>query len=269
MSNSIKQAFDTVCASQELKNSTMQFLENNAFSKRKTKLHFARYAAVVACFLIVAFGAVTTSLYFTPVAAVSIDVNPSVEMQINCFERVISVKGYGSEAQSITEEISVNNMKYDKALDTLLCSAQMSEYLSADACIDITFSCENQDKCDTMQKSISDCINRGNYKAECEVSALDNEQAQAAKESSMSMGKYKAFLTLKELNPEITQEEVQDLTMSQIRELISQYSATSENDTDEESTTQPCEACSQADGSKGEHKGKNNQSKGKHKNKNS
>lgn len=46
----------------------------------------------------------------------------------------------------------------------------------------------------------------------------------AAHEAGMSFGKYKAFLELQALNPDITAEDIKDLTMRQIRDMIAELS---------------------------------------------
>ena len=51
-----------------------------------------------------------------------------------------------------------------------------------------------------------------------------SEEVEKAHESGLSYGKYKAFLELQKLDPTITVEEIQSMTMREIRERISQLS---------------------------------------------
>ena len=66
----------------------------------------------------------------TPVSYISIDVNPSLELELNCFARVITAQAYNEEAKSILEEISVRGEKYTEAIEIIMESEEMSGYLT-------------------------------------------------------------------------------------------------------------------------------------------
>ena len=83
MYDRIKEAFDQVTASEELKSQTKAYL---AQKSRRPRLVIP--AAIVAVFLLLCGG---YYLYFIPTATISIDINPSLELSINRFDRVISV----------------------------------------------------------------------------------------------------------------------------------------------------------------------------------
>ena len=53
------------------------------------------------------------------------------------------------------------------------------------------------------------------------------------KTAGLSFGKYQAWQVLQDLNPDITLEEVQDMTMSEIRDLIRKYSREKSQDGDQ------------------------------------
>ena len=40
-------------------------------------------------------------LYFTPIAEISIDINPSIELRVNRFDQVISVDGLNGDGQAL------------------------------------------------------------------------------------------------------------------------------------------------------------------------
>lgn len=57
------------------------------------------------------------------------------------------------------------------------------------------------------------------------------EEVASAHETGLSCGKYRAFLELQLLDPDITPEAVQNMTMREIRELIDSLSVNSGTDT--------------------------------------
>ena len=52
----------------------------------------------------------------------------------------------------------------------------------------------------------------------------NSEEVHHAHDAGLSFGKYQAWQVLQDLDPDITLEEVQDMTMSEIRDLIRKYS---------------------------------------------
>ena len=98
----------------------------------------ARYAAAVACLLFVLLGIGGYAFYMTPVAAISIDVNPSMEWEVNRLDRVVSVICYNKEAEHVVEKLHLKHRKYDEAITVLLTSREMSGYLAENAEVNIS-----------------------------------------------------------------------------------------------------------------------------------
>ena len=49
---------------------------------------------IIACFIFLLFSFSGYGLYFTKTSIISIDINPSIELNINRFDRVISINKY-------------------------------------------------------------------------------------------------------------------------------------------------------------------------------
>ncbi len=58
------------------------------------------------------------------------------------------------------------------------------------------------------------------------------EEVEEAHDVGLSYGKYKAYLKIKSLDPDITLEQVQEMTMKEIHDLIHSLSNNNQNDTD-------------------------------------
>lgn len=54
--------------------------------------------------------------YYTPAKYVSLDVNPSIEYQLNIFDRVLTVKGVNDDGSEIVDEIDLGNLKNKKLM---------------------------------------------------------------------------------------------------------------------------------------------------------
>lgn len=223
LADRIKDAFDGVRAEDGLKAKTRTFLAEQIYAKAQAKPAVRQQMiAVLACLLLVLFGGGGYSVYFTPASAISVDVNPSIELSINRFGRVISVQGYNTDGERLAASVDLHNMVYTDALEKLMASDAMEVYLDADAMVSITVIGATDAESETMRSRIAACgyARRGNVECGCG----NREMTSAAHEAGLSFGKYRAFLELNALDPTVTVQDVQGLSMREIRNWILELS---------------------------------------------
>lgn len=230
MNNKIRETFDKVQAEEKLKDSTRQYLfkKTKGYTKGQT-FSYKKFIISMACFIFVLFCAGGYFSYFMPVSAISVDVNPSIELGVNCFDKVISVEGRNEDGNKLASSLDIKFLNYTDALDKMLADESMAYYLSQDEIVSITVMGKNNDKNSEMLASVATCTEK---RKNVYCYAANSEQAAAAREAGVSFGKYRAFLELQTLNPNITIEDVKGLTMRQIRNMIDELSGslnTSEN----------------------------------------
>lgn len=216
MRDQIKDAFDSIEASAQLKEQTYDYLVSR--KRKHVKFNFRKPILVLCSFILFVFVAFGWNVYQTPVAAISIDINPSIELEVNCFDRVIAVEGFNEESKAIVEQINLDHLPYDEAVNKLLENEALKSYLSNDGFVSITVACDKQAKGEAMQQRLQ----RGTSECQFEVLCMsgNTEDVQKAHEAGLSFGKYQAFEQLQALDPTITIEDVQDKTMREIRDWI-------------------------------------------------
>lgn len=216
--NRIQTAFDSVQATPELKNKTRDFL---ASERQRRSVRPARALVPALCgLLLLVLGAVGWGLYQTPVAAISVDINPSLELTVNRFDRVIGVKGFNEDGEAVAAQVDLINMRYDEAVETLLESEALSPYLSEDAFVSVAVACDEQEKGEAMRRQVQ--AGTAECPAEVSCTAGNSEDVEQAHEAGLSFGKYRAFEELQALDPSVTVEDVQDMTMREIRDRIAE-----------------------------------------------
>lgn len=218
----LKKAFHNIKADEELKKHTREYIFQETHGYRKNAIYpYRRLAAVMTCILLALAGRSGYSAYFTPTSAVSVDVNPSIELNINQFDKVISVETYNEDGYMVMSSMDVRFKDYREALQQILASENMARYLTQDYLISITVFGTNEEKNNEIITNLSSCAAPyGNV--HCAYGSPD--EAASAHAEGMSFGKYRAFLELQVLNPDVTAEEVKGLTMRQIRDLINELS---------------------------------------------
>ncbi|HJD40360.1 MAG TPA: hypothetical protein H9913_10075 [Candidatus Blautia stercoripullorum] len=217
----LKAAFDQIRAEEELKERTKEYLSEKVYARKKKRTSPLRnFAAAAACALLV-FLAGGSYLYFTPTAYISVDVNPSLELGINRFDRIVSVTGYNEDGKALADSLDLKYMDYSDALEALLADQDMEVYLSDNADVVLTVAGKSESQSSQILETVESCVS-DHENVHCHSG--DTEEIHHAHNAGLSFGKYQAYLTLKELDPSVTLEEIQDMTMSQIRELIQAYS---------------------------------------------
>lgn len=220
MRDELKTALDKVTADEALKQSTRAFLarQTHEYGAAKARPRTARrLAAAFACLALVIVGGTGYWAYFSPTCAISIDINPSVELAVNRFDKVISVEGIGEDGEALAETLDVRFLNYADALDCLLENQTVEDYLAQDEVLSIAVAGDNQGQADAILAQAETCT-AGTKNVYCH--AADSEELEHAHEAGLSFGKYQAFLILQSLDPSVTPDDVQGLTMREIRDRI-------------------------------------------------
>lgn len=229
MNNRIKRAFDQIRAEETLKNSTKDYLRQEMQHCSKHTAFSYRYVlCAAACFFFVLLGLGGCYMYFTPVSVISIDINPSVEWGINRFDKIVSVKNYNEDGKELSDSLNVAYKDYSEALSLLVENPVVENYLSRDEYLSVTIVGKNSSRKNEMLETVRSCISEIKN-AHC--SSADYSQLEAAHETGLSCGKYKAYLILKSLDPNITPQDIQQMTMKEIKNRIDTLSGENSGET--------------------------------------
>lgn len=222
MGNSIHDAFDNIKADPQMKEATKRYFavryqkKNSLFANRTFHRTFA--AACAMLLLIVGFG----GYHWTkePVSYVSIDINPSVELGLNRFERVVSAVAYNPEGEEILQGLSLKGKEYTEAIDLIVGSEAMAPYLEKEDELVFTVAAQSSRE-KVIEAGVAHCSGHIGHSSHS-VSA-DMETVNQAHDNGMSVGKYNAYLQLSEYDSTVTVDECKHMSMSQIHGMISEH----------------------------------------------
>lgn len=208
MENKLKPVFDRIRAEASLKRDTKAEVLRK-LSRRNSVVTLRAMVAGACCaaILLVCFWS-----YQRPTATISLDAGHSLELGINCFDRVISVEAFNEDGQELLNRIQVMNLGYTEAVEQLLEEGTSEEELTV-----LSVSGTEGEQVDRIILQMENCGGE-NQQAQCQYAAPEIvEQAHA---NGVSAGKYRAFQELQTLDPSVTLEEVMNMTMKQIRQRI-------------------------------------------------
>lgn len=218
MNDRIREAFAAVHAEEALKESTRAFVaERTAGYRRRGRPTAARLVMAAAACLTVLAVLGGWRVYFTPTASVSIEINPWVELSVNRFDRVIAVAGRNDEGAALAEELDLRFLSCDEAIQTVLADTEVAALLAENAVMDIAVTGADEAQCGRLLSQAESCT-AGWSSAHCYHAG--SEEAAAAREAGLSLGKYRMYQALQALDPAITAEKVRDMTMSQLQALL-------------------------------------------------
>ncbi len=218
MDKKIRAAFDKIHAEDSLKTDTKSFIYNKANCHVKSSGAQIKRILAAACVFVLFLGIGGYFSYTIPVAAISLDINPSVELEINLYDRVISVKGYSDDGKQLAEQLNIKNMEYPDAINTVMNNNAVKSIIETNGVFEVTIAGISDEKAQKIQDCISSQTEVSSDNIYCITSREDIENAHNA---GLSFGKYRAFLELAEAYPNITVEDVKSLTMKEIRDMIS------------------------------------------------
>lgn len=229
----IRDAFDAIHAEDALKERTLEAVRAQAAGekdgerrgllarhgvRRQARVVTLRRRLAVAACLVVALVAAGGWAWLTPTATISVDVNPSVELGINRFDRVVSARGVNDDGRALLSEVDVWGATYDEAVDRLLASSNVSTLLAEGGQAEVTVVDQgDSDQCARLLAGVEACASE-HENTHCH--GADEDDVSAARDVGLSYGKYRLLLEIQELDPSVTADDVRDLSMREMLDLL-------------------------------------------------
>lgn len=159
----------------------------------------------------------------TPAAFVGIDVNPSIEFELNAQEDVLDIVSLNDDAKPIIDALDVVGKPYQEALISLAENQQFIDYLANDATVEVQVASDNSELAAALTEFTNQELSNFGYHPTCTQTDLaHHEQAHNA---GMGMARYSAASELSQLDPSVSIEDCAKMSMREIRDAISSHHA--------------------------------------------
>lgn len=223
LTNKIHDAFDHVKADEELKASTIRYLETQRAKRQKKSRRTAYTGALAAActmlFLLAGIGGY--SWLQTPVSYLSIDINPSIELALNRFDRVVAVTAYNEDGENVLKGLSLKGKEYQEAVDAIVKSEALSPYLADESALIFTVASDSSDKESELSAGVnSSCHGIRHHNQSVNA---DSNIVSEAHDNGLSLGKYYAYLKLHECDSSVTVDDCKDMSMGEIHSQIKEH----------------------------------------------
>ena len=172
----------------------------------------------------------------TPVAYVSMDINPSVELGVNAFEKVVSVEAYNEDGEKILEGTNLANADVDDAVSTVILNAISEGYIKEDglSVIEITTSTDKEKIATQLDESLKDVVyetlDNNNVEAEVEIQKVALARRSEARKLGITPGKLNIIQKLQELDPTINVEDYKGSSVKDIQKKTKELRKSNKSD---------------------------------------
>lgn len=183
---------------------------------------YKRISAVAAGFMLFAMLSSGAYAYYTPYSYVSVDINPSLELAVNRFDKVIKVHAFNQDAEKLLETVKdIKNKNVDTAMEEILNGAADEGYIkkneSNSVMIVVSSSSKKEEKdlSEKLSKASTETLSQVSSDYEVILEKTKLESYKKAKEQNVSPGKVILADKFKEVKPELDKEEIKQMPLSQ------------------------------------------------------
>ena len=176
-------------------------------------------AVLAACLVLAALGIGGAAWAWQPYAYVAIDVNPSLELGINRFDRVSSTRSFNDDGAQVLEAADVDGQPYEQAMAAI--EDALQKYLDDASAIEITIVCDDDAAASQLEDVGTRCLDASGA-GQVHCSHASEADHHAAADADMGVGKYRVYQELVDAGVDISADEAQDMTMRELLDLAAE-----------------------------------------------
>ncbi len=238
METAFKKALNQIKADDNLKQKTAEYILKadsnvisiNSAAALKKKPQFTKRLIAAACIAAVfcALPIGTYAYYKTPTSYVSIDINPSIELGINSFGKVVSVKAYNLDGETVIAGLSLLNSNVESAVKHIVKSAAQNGFIKDDGSsfISVTAETNSDKKAEELKQDAQagaiDAIDSEDDTATIQADNMALDRRDEALDLGITPGKLNLIQKLQDFDPEIKTEDYKDSSVSDIQKRYSE-----------------------------------------------
>ncbi|MDV3428414.1 MAG: hypothetical protein LIR50_15570 [Bacillota bacterium] len=182
-----------------------------------------RYIVTIAAAIVCSFSIGGYAYYKAPVSYLSLDINPSVELGLNAFNKVVSASAYNEDGQTILEGQDVINQDVKDAVNTLVNSAAEEGFIADDgsSVISVTSETDDKEEAEELENEAEEGANEAIEESGDAAEVIKDNVALARRDEArllgITPGKLNLIQKLQALDPSIKVEDYKDAKVKDIQ----------------------------------------------------
>ncbi|MCT4688945.1 anti-sigma-I factor RsgI family protein [Vallitalea sp.] len=179
-----------------------------------TNTNFRRIAAIIVIiFLISGFG-VSAYAYYTPYGYINIDINPSIEIIYNRFNRILKINGINEDGKNMVDNISdYKNKKVETIVGDIIAETTLDN--NDEINVLLTFDKLEDKTIDNVKRYLDEDSKVNVYAVE-----VPEDDYKQAKDDNVSPGKSALIDEVRKVAPSYKKEKLEEITIDELIEVI-------------------------------------------------
>lgn len=223
MDDKIRSAFEAVHASELSKQRTKLFVRKKTHDYNSQRARQSQRRRMVSSLCAVAAMVCLCLFYFTPAARIEMEVNPSIEMQVNRLDRVIQVRGLNEDGRELAKSVALTNLPYTQAMRKLMLSQEMEPFIRSHDLITVSVVGAASGHTEEMLANVACSAMTVAGQENVFYCSLSKAQIQEARSLHLTVLQYQAFQLLSAEDPSVTADAVRDMDKRELQSLLSDF----------------------------------------------
>lgn len=223
MDEKIRSAFAAVHASELSKRRTKLFVRKKTHDYNSQHARQSQRRRMVSGLCAAAAMVCLCLFYFTPAARIEMDVNPSIEMQVNRLDRVIQVQGLNADGRELAKKVSLLNLPYTRAVRKLMLSQEMEPFIRSHDLITVSVVGAAPGHTEEMLANVACSAMTVAGRENVVYCSLSEADLQEARSLNLTVLQYQAFRILSAEDPTITADDVGRMDKRELQTLLSDF----------------------------------------------
>ncbi len=218
--NNRLEELDNMKASQEIKDKTLKYI----MSKQKKKNYIPLSIVLIMSCLIIGFLTFQNQPMIdpSPIAYISLDINPSLEIELDSDYKVIKVNTYNEDAKSIVQESEIQGLDVQEAIQVLLKNQEYTTYLE-EGILEVGIYSPDKTISSKLENMVNQYIGKQLSREQYHCSQVNQETYKNAGSHHMSSGKYRIIEDILSYTQDYTIANLNDLSIRELYEILGQY----------------------------------------------
>lgn len=194
--------------------------DKSIYKKRPLKLVMSFLTAFVLLFVMT-----NVVIYGQVYETITVDINPSIEFEVNRYGRVININYNNNEAYDILKEVNLRNTRIEKALEISYDRLYDEGYLNSEENIIIVSGYTKN--AGLSDEKLAKLVNVIKHKSEeknvntiVEPNKVTDEDKEEAKDNDVSLGKLKLIKMILEETDIYSFDELKEMEMKDLKDII-------------------------------------------------
>lgn len=216
MNMSVKSALDLIRPDEEFIDRLENTLTERACNKNTTRKMRLCISAGMAIMIFLCCFMYRT--YQKPVALVCLDINPSMELEINCFDRIVNINCLNSDAEKLLQDKKLRGKKLSKAINIVITAASNNGYIENDKTtyVSVFVNSKKETAYSDILNEFKNEIYTSNKNIEIISDMITDELIEEAGQISISTGKLKIIKMIQQLDSNASINDYKDYSMTSL-----------------------------------------------------